>query len=245
MTTQYLIPESQLSLSMPTGRGLRKIVEVPNRDIHPALLIDGRESLPGAADYQNVAANLLRGDWWTPQRIFVTSPSTGDGKTCTAFNLAWAVSQLEKSVLLLELNFVRPQFRTVLGDLRIWHGIDGALRGSAKPADSIFSMGTTGLDVGAVRDATPVAQLKQFVHRLDAFLDWCSQEYDWLILDCPPVLSPEWHQWFRDYAGPTLLVIREQQTPLVETRKAAKRLGGNLKGVLLNDSAAAGDSRAI
>jgi hypothetical protein len=34
------------------------------------------------------------------------------------------------------------------------------------------------------------------------------------------------------------MVVREQQTTLIETRKASKILGDNLKGVLLNDSVA-------
>jgi Mrp family chromosome partitioning ATPase len=239
MTTQFLMPERRLSLNMPTGRGLHRVVEVSSKHIHPTLVFAGAEPLPASAQYQEVADNLLHGDWWTPRQIFVTSPSTGDGKTCTSFNLAWAMSSRDRSVLLVELNFARPQFRTVLGDLRIWHGIDGVLRGSAKPADSVFSIAANGLDVCAVRDATPFAQLKQYLPRLKDFFAWASENYDWLILDCPPVLSLPWRQWFSEYAGPTLLVVREQQTPMVETRKAAKLLGANLKGVLLNDSVVA------
>jgi len=238
MTTQLLMPERRLSLDIPTGRGLRKVVEVSSKKIHPAFVFAGDELLPAAAHYQGVADNLLRGDWWNRRRVFVTSPRDGDGKTCTAFNLAWALSSRDQSVLLLELNFARPQFRAVLGDLRIWHGIECALRGSAKPADSVFSMEAYGLNVCAVRDATPFSQLKQPLFRLSAFLDWCSQKYDWLVLDCPPVLSKEWNHWHREYASPALMVVREQQTTLIETRKASKILGDNLKGVLLNDSVA-------
>ena len=240
MTTQLLAPEATLSLDIPTGRGLRKVVEVPSKNLHPALVFAGAELLPASANYQHVADNLIRGDWWTRRRIFITSPAAGDGKTCTSFNLAWALSSREQSVLLVELNFARPQFRAVLGDLRIWHGIDCALRGSAKASDSVFSMGANGLNVCAVRDATPSTQLKQHLLRLDAFLNWCSEQYDWLILDCPPVLSREWNRWFREYAEPALLLVREQQTPLVEVRRAAALLGSNLKGVLLNDAVAAG-----
>jgi Mrp family chromosome partitioning ATPase len=238
MTTQLLMPERRLSLDIPTGRGLRKVVEVSSKNIHPALVFARDTLLPAAAHYQEVADNLIRGDWWNPRRVFVTSPAAGDGKTCTAFNLAWALSSRNQSVLLLELNFARPQFRTVLGDLRIWHGIECALRGSTKPADCVFSMEACGLNVCAVRDATPFSHLKQPLLRLHAFLDWCSERHDWLILDCPSVLSREWNHWHRENASPALMVVREQQSTLVDTRKASKILGENLKGLLLNDSVA-------
>jgi len=237
--TQLLIPQNRLSLDMPTGRGLRKVVEVSCKDMNPALMIAGRQSELAAEDYHNLAAKLLTENYWTGRRVFVTSPAAGDGKTCTAFNLAWALSKQGKSVLLAELNFARPQFRTVLGGLRIWYGIDCALRGSAKPSDSVFSMGGNGVDVCAVRDAARSGQLKEYLPRLDAFLGWFTDKYDWIILDCPAVLSREWNSWFREFADPALLVVREQQTPLVEIRKTTKLLGSQLKGILLNDSVAA------
>jgi Mrp family chromosome partitioning ATPase len=237
MTTQSLIPERQLWLNVPAGAGKREVVQVPAKDIHPALVFAGAELPPAAANYLRVADNLVAGDWWTPRRIFVTSPTSGDGKTCTSFNLAWALTARGQSVLLLELNFSRPQFRTLLGDLRIWRGIEWTLRGWATIADSVFSIGTNGPEVCAVKDAVHSSELiMEHLHSLRSFLDQCAEKYDWLILDCPSVLSHGWNAWFRKYAGPTLLVVREEQTPLVEVRNAASVLGGNLKAVLLNDS---------
>jgi Mrp family chromosome partitioning ATPase len=236
MTTEFVMPERRLSLNMPIGRGQRKVVEVSSKQIHPALMIAGAESAAALAHYEHAAETLLKTDWGAPERrVFVTSPVQGDGKTCTAFNLASALRLKGKPVLLLELNFAQPKFRAVLGDLRMWHGIEGALRGSAKPADSVFSMGEHGPDVCAVRDATPRSQVKHCFGRLSAFLDWCSGQYEWLVVDCPAVLSPGWNDWFRVHAAPALMVVREQQTPLVETRRAMKVLGQHLNGVLLND----------
>src|ERR1700675_4243576 len=92
MATQRLTPETGLSLSMPTGDGRLEAVELPTEGIHPALLVANEQSPVDAASYRNVADQLLGADWWSPRRIFVTSPIAGDGKTCTAFNLAWALS---------------------------------------------------------------------------------------------------------------------------------------------------------
>jgi Mrp family chromosome partitioning ATPase len=238
MTTHSLIPERQLSMNVAADSGHREVVQVPAKSIHSALVFAGAEPSPAAADYLKVADNLLQGGWWSPRRVFVTSPASGDGKTCTSFNLAWALTIRRQSVLLLELNFARPKFRMVLGDLRIWRGIEWTLRGWATIADSVFSIGNNGPDVCAVKDAMPSGELiMEHLQSMNSFLDLCAQKYDWLILDCPSVLSPGWNAWFRKYANPTLLVVREKQTPLVEVRKASSLLGGNLKAVLLNDSA--------
>lgn len=192
MTTQLATPERSFSLNMPTGHGLSKLVEIPSNKIDRGLIFARPEAIPAAQNYLSAADHLLEEKRWNSGRVFVTSPVPGDGKTCTAFNLAWALSCRNKSVLLVELNFARPQFRSLLGNLRVWHGIDCALRGAAKPGDSMFSIGPPGLNVCAVRDATSPHHRNQHFERLDAFLDWCGERYNWLILDCPPVLSREW-----------------------------------------------------
>ena len=237
MTTQPLIDERRLSLSMPIGGGPRKIVEVPSRDIDSTLIFAKEQPPAGAASYQAITDNLLHDSWWEPRRIFITSAAPGDGKTCSAFNLAWALTTRGKSVLLVELNFARPRFRRMLGDLRIRYGVDCAMRGSAKPADSVFSLNNGNLNVTAVRDTMSRGELKQHLPALASFLDWGSQQYDWLVLDCPTVLSSSWSEWFRSNADPALLVVREEHTPLTQIRKATRQLGSSLHGVVFNDAA--------
>jgi Mrp family chromosome partitioning ATPase len=237
MTTHAIVEERRITLQMPIGGGLRKVVELAGRDIHPTLTFANDREVAGAASYQALADNLFYGDWWMPRRIFVTSPGEGDGKTCTAFNLAWALSTHAKSVLLVELDFARPRFRSILGDLRIRYGVDSALRGSVKPGESVFSLGINGLSVAAVRDAMTTRDIKLHLPAATEFIDWASRTYDWIVLDCPPALSPKWNNWFGGSAQPALLVVREQHTPSTLIRKAVHRLGKSLKGVLLNDSA--------
>jgi Mrp family chromosome partitioning ATPase len=236
MITQAYPQEGRLSLSMPIAGGPRKVVEVASKDILPTLLFAKEQPVAEAASYQSVAENLLHDDWWNPRHIFVTSPASGDGKTCTAFNLAWALATRGKSVLLVELNFARPRFRSALGDLRVRHGVDCAMRGSSNPADSVFSMGNDRLNVSAVRDAMSRRELKQHLPALASFMKWGSENHDWLIFDCPPVLSRDWNMWFRRNARPALLVVRRQSTPLVRIRRAAHHLSSSLHGILFNDA---------
>jgi Mrp family chromosome partitioning ATPase len=235
MATQRLIPGRGLSLSIPTGDGRQELVDLPTEGIHPALLVANEKSPVNAASYRKVADQLLGVDWWSPRRIFVTSPTGGDGKTCTAFSLAWALNMRGASVLLVELNFARPRFSSFLGGLQIRFGVDCAIRRLAHPADCVISMGSEMLGVSAVKNAMRMSEFKQHLPLLASYLEWGSDNFDWLILDCPPVLSVAWNKWFREYARPALLVVRELHTPAVQVRQAINRLGAGLKGVLLND----------
>jgi Mrp family chromosome partitioning ATPase len=198
-------------------------------------LLANEESPVGAASYQRVADQLLAGDWWRPRRIFITSPTAGDGKTCTAFNLASALNARGASVLLVELNFMRPRFGSFLGGLQIRFGVDCAIRRLANPEDSVISIGSKSLGMSPVKNAMRVAALNQHQPQLSAYLNWGSNNFDWLILDCPAVLSSAWNGWFRTYARPAMLLVRERHTPAIQVRRATDRLGVNLKGVLMND----------
>jgi Mrp family chromosome partitioning ATPase len=55
-----------------------------------------------------------------------------------------------------------------------------------------------------------------------------------VVLDCPPVLSSSWNEWFRERAASVLLVVRSEKTPAVDVRRASRRLEHALKGVVLN-----------
>jgi Mrp family chromosome partitioning ATPase len=241
MTVDAIANESKLSLTLPIGGGLKKTVRLAKRDLHPALVFAHDRTEQGKAEYQRVTDSLLRDDIWDARQVFVSSAQSGDGKTSTAFNLAWALALRKKSVLLVELNLLQPRFRSVLGDLRIRHGIDSALRGSAKPEESVFSIGSDGLHICAVRDAFNKAETLRYLSSLTMFFDWAGDTYEWLVFDCPPVLSSAWNNWFQEHASPVLLVVRAHCTSLLQVRKVTQRLGDSLKGTLLN---AAGEPMA-
>ena len=223
-----------LPATLPVGNGFHKEVEIVRGHIHPSLVLGGNELLPHAFEYQVAAVKMLKENRWDSKRVFVTSPAAGDGKTSTAFNMAWALSRFEKSVLLVELNFGRPQFRSLLGDVRIRFGVDSALRGSARPGECVFSVGSDFLHIAAVRDSTRMGEMEKLLPHLHDFEQWAEENYDLVIFDCPSVVSKDWQRWFHRFVGSTLLVVREQQTAIVDVDKAVERLGAHLKGVLLN-----------
>lgn len=234
MNTTLARRSEPLSFEAPCDGVSKQLVKAPTAMVAPSLMIQHQGFCPAASEYLGVANNLLYGGAQSASRIFVTSPGHGDGKTCTAFNLAWAFTGCEKSVLLVELDFSKPQFTSVLGSLGVRYGLDSALRGKATPEDSVFEIAPSGMHVTAVREVTPLHKVANLLEHFDAFLDWGAEHYEIVIIDCPPVISKEWEAWFSRFIGPALLVVREGKTPLVDVRRASKLLGNHLMSVLLN-----------
>jgi Mrp family chromosome partitioning ATPase len=225
---------NRLLFEIPVERGFTRPADVPNHKLDPALTMTLRDPGRLEAHYRSAAEGLRMRSGGRLSHVFVTSPRTGDGKTCTAINLAWSLARAGKRVLLAELNFSRPRLLSAFGNLRVRYGLENALRGWVDPSDAIFSLVTSGLHVAPLRNATPAERLDPVLEHLSAFFDWSAARYESVIFDCPSVLSPEWDAWFGISIGAALLVVREGRTPLVEVRQAMERLGAGMKGILLN-----------
>jgi Mrp family chromosome partitioning ATPase len=233
------IREPEKALTKP------KPIALTSDKIDPAFLAAVRNQSSLASDYRRAATTLLAQIQPNPasqtnslgqtRQIFVTSPRAGEGKTSTAFNLAWTLAESGKTVLLVELNFMHPRLRDALGDLRPRFGLEGALRGAAEPQDAVLSFESNPrLFLAPIRNITPADRLASVLEHLNDFLRWGARQYDLLVMDCPSVLSEDWSAWFHDFVGPALLVVRHGTTPQFEVQKAIHLLGANLKCALLN-----------
>jgi protein-tyrosine kinase len=237
MTTPAFFVDGKLQMGMQIRGGPWKIVPLVSSDVNPALVFANERQAVRAPSYQTLADRIIEDKGWDQSRqIFVSSPDKGDGKTSTAFNLAWALSTRAKPVLLVELNLGKPRLRSMLGMPSIRYGVDCVLRGIASEKESVFTLVNEDLQVAAVRDSMRGSEIKRFQSSFDSFIDWAKKEYKWIVFDCPPVLSRSWNEWFQDRADSVLLIARSKETPAVDVRRAARRLGFRLKGVVLNNT---------
>jgi protein-tyrosine kinase len=124
--------------------------------------------------------------------LAVTSPTPGCGKTTTALNLALSIARLpEKSVLLVDLDFRKPQVAACLG-LKCDDGVLSVLEGRTALSDAIIPVRLSNLRFMVLPTATTIASSELISSRaMAAMLGVIRSEYraETIILDLPPILS--------------------------------------------------------
>ncbi|KAA1427471.1 polysaccharide biosynthesis tyrosine autokinase [Nocardioides antri] len=168
--------------------------------------------------------------------LVVTSAVPGEGKTMTSTNLAVALAQTGRTVLIVDADLRRPRVATMLGvDPAI--GLTTALVGKAQIEDAIQVHGPSGLHVLAsgAKPPNPTEILQSRVtHDLIRRL---RQSYDMIIVDAPPLLPVADASVLSTLADGAILVVRHGQTTRDQVTEAVNRLsqvGGRLYGVVVN-----------
>ncbi len=208
-------------------------------------------SAPGSTrDYHTPAAEAYRAlrtnlNYLTPPRaprvIVLTSALPGDGKTTTAVNLAITLAQQGQRVILIDAETRRGTVHEAFG-IPPAPGFFDLMYGQASPGECIrrVSMETGGtvdvLPLGSSPSVNPADLL--VATRLQPLFDRLRQQYDYVLLDTPPL------NLFTDAAliaansDALLLVARSDKTDRDELKFAVAQLR-NVKVVLagagLND----------
>lgn len=148
--------------------------------------------------------------------IAVSSPGMGDGKTTTAINLAGSLAQApEVRVLVVEADLRRPSIGRLLG----FHDTPG--RGLV---DAILD---DRLDLAAITRARPPFNLHFILAgqtppspyeilkspRLGLLLDQARQQYDYILLDTPPIVHTQDCRVVMRWVDGILVVVAAHQTP--------------------------------
>jgi capsular exopolysaccharide synthesis family protein len=143
--------------------------------------------------------------------VGVTSPAPGDGKSTTAANLAIALSQIGKKVILIDCDMRLPTVATAF-DISAAPGLSDFLVGQAKIEDAVRRSNTHGISIlpagNLPPDATGLLEDKQ----LDSLFSALKKIFDYIIVDLPPVNTVPDAMILSKYMDGFLIAVREQKT---------------------------------
>jgi tyrosine-protein kinase Etk/Wzc len=127
-----------------------------------------------------------------PRVIAVTSATHGEGKTFVACNLATALAQSGRKVLLIDGDRINPRLHEIYGVDNESGFSELILQQSGRPgtaSDTVWSTGVQNLFVSPA--GRGIARLATLAHdpRMPAVLDRLCCHFDMILIDTPPVFS--------------------------------------------------------
>jgi capsular exopolysaccharide synthesis family protein len=191
-----------------------------------------------AEAYRSVRAALLHGQHGEGGRVIqISSPEPGDGKSVSASNLALALAQSGKRVLLIDADLRRP---TVHALFRVPQeiGLADVLRREIDWQNAVRPTQIDGLSLmtaGLCPD-NPAELL--LASDLPVLLRAAREEYDLIIVDTPPILAVSDPAVVAPETDGMLLVVRLQKNKrgaLKRTLSALDSHGAALMGIIAND----------
>ena len=140
--------------------------------------------------------------------LMVTSANPGSGKTFITMNLATVLAIKGKRVVVVDLDLRKASLSTFANDPRT--GVSAYLSGHAT-LDQVLCRNigdTEGLDLIPVGALPPNPAELLYSPRLKALLDTLRSQYDYVILDCPPVEVVADAKIINRHADMTVFVVR-------------------------------------
>ena len=148
-----------------------------------------RPDSPAAEGFRNLRTNVqfLNLDGGT-RLIMITSSSPEEGKTSVAVNLGAALSEMNKSVLVVEADLRRPVLDKFIQGKAL-KGITDVIMGTATLSDAITATGHANLHLlmSGAKPPNPAELVSS--QAMQQLLAQLKQTYDYVIVDAPPVLA--------------------------------------------------------
>lgn len=184
--------------------------------------------------YRKLAATLYHAQLAHNTRVvMVASAVPGEGKTLTATNLALTFSEsYRRSVLLIDADLRRPSVHALF-DIPNVCGLRDALQDDAGLGRPLQATPTLSILTAGRPDPDPMSGLTS--NRMRDLVQRAAAEFDWVVIDTPPITLMPDAKLLAEMADVALLVIHAGSTPHRLVQRAVDALGRNrILGVVLN-----------
>ena len=171
--------------------------------------------------------------------LAITSPSSGDGKTLTAVNLAISIAkEVNHTILLGDLDLRRPDVHNYFS-YQPTFGISDYLLSDTPITEILFNPGIERLVVLPGRQ--PLSNSSELLSspRMVQLVEDMKKRYPsrFVLFDLPPVLSADDVLAFSPYVDAVLLIVQDAKTRRDDLQRAVELLRDTyLIGTVLNQS---------
>lgn len=171
------------------------------------------------------------------QVVQVTSPNPGDGKSTLAANLAVSIAQSGKKVILIDCDFRKPRIHKIFHIDKPEVGLASIITGESTLTAAVRPTDVDNLSIlpCGPRPANPAELLTS--PEFQAIVDKLRAEYEFVIIDTPPVLAVSDPLVVAPRVDGVLLVFRmtKKARPTAErAREQLAAVGSNVLGVVVN-----------
>jgi succinoglycan biosynthesis transport protein ExoP len=216
--------------ALPLISGLKKSTE-------PLTLLLDHEQSSFAESIRTIRTGLVLSGLDKPQKVTViTSSVPGEGKSTLSLNLAAAMGQMEKT-LLIDADMRRPTLAKICELAPNTPGLSNFMAGTAPLSECVHRFEAAGVDVlpAGVIPPNPLDLISssRFVETLDAL----KAKYDRILIDSAPTQAVSDAFVLASYADALIYVIKADATPYTLAKHGIQRLQNSnapVTGVVLN-----------
>jgi len=215
----------------------RKAYSTKNRDHSARLTTASNPSGVAAEAYRTLRTYLFYTLMEESSKVLVlTSSGSGEGKSTTCANLGIVLAQMHKSTLIVDCDLRKPEIHKFFALPNVW-GIGDILIGN-QSLQSVLEEPFPDLKVipGGSIPLDPTELLGS--ERFKRFLEQMRREFDYVLLDSPPVGSVSDPIILARHADGVLLVLDAQHTRKSSVRRSVRKLqtvGANVIGTVMNN----------
>jgi len=227
-STQQIETTTQLTTlaTIPTARNKKK---------QPTTFLNGNS--PQGEGFRRLRTNLNLPEAKKPlQTIMVASAEAGEGKSTIAANLAYAIAQSNRSVVVIDTDLRLPTLHKIF-NLPNQTGLSNVLKHEAGLAEVVQDSHIPGLQVltSGPQPANPAELLA--LSEMVNLIEQLSRQYDQILLDTPALLAVTDALVLAKLVDGVILVVGRTQTRQEAVQAACRQLG-NVKapicGVVVN-----------
>jgi len=218
------------------GRGWRRR---RGEDVTSHLITQTDPDSSGSEAFRMLRTNLAYAGIERPlHTIAVTSPSPSEGKSTVAVNLASVLAQAGSRVLIVDADLRYPVLHSVFKCGKK-PGLSDLVVLNSDPAQVIIPTGLDGLFFLPCGTTPPSPSDLLALTATRALLKRLAGEYDYVVIDTPPVLVGADSPIVGTLADTSIMVVRDGRTPSEAIGYACTAMlsgGAHLSGLVLNEA---------